>query len=120
MTNDTSTHSPTADHPGAADSGKPDLDEMFDILRHPYRRHALAYLIDEGVVPIDDLYAHIARVVPSTENGPDSCLSVKAAFHHCHRPKLEAAELIEYDEDEQVVRPMDAIINLEPHLELAL
>jgi DNA-binding transcriptional ArsR family regulator len=120
MSNDTSTHpSSTESHRVLAGNGELDLDAVFDVLSHPQRRHALTYLIEEGAVPIDDLYKHLASEVASSESGTDGRFRVEAAFYHCHRPKLEATGLIEVDEDEQVVRPTGAAINLKPHLELS-
>lgn len=120
MSNDTSTPPlPTDRHRVPAENGELNLDAIFDVLSHPDRRLALTYLIEEGAVPIDDLYNHLANGVISSENGTDARFRGEASFYHCHRPKLEATELIVVDEDEQVVRPTEAAIDLKPHLELS-
>lgn len=122
MSNDSSPQGPPPDiEEFNSMRGKLDLDTIFDILSHPYRWQGLAYLLQNGKsASADDLYDHMAGEVESVEDGPNARTRVKAAFHHCHWPKLEAAELIVYDEGNDIVRATEKATTLKPHLEYSV
>lgn len=119
MSHDSSLQSlPPTDDGTASTSATVDQDTVFDVLSHNYRRRALSYLLQNGrSASIDDLHDHLASDVESLDDEPDARRRIDTAVHHCHRPKLEEAGLVEYDEENDVVRATAAATDLEPHLE---
>lgn len=79
-------------------------DAVLDALTHEHRRETVRYLIEaDEPVDEDDLYAHVAAEfdVECEWTDPRTCVEVQ--FHHCHRPKLETAELVEFDDAAETV-----------------
>lgn len=117
MSNDRTAHPTTADSWGdASKHGGLEPDEVIDVLSHPYRRHALAYLNERNAVPLDELYAHVGREAAPSANGRRASDHIEITFHHCHLPKLEDAGLIVSDED-GMLYATEAAADLEPCLE---
>lgn len=118
MSYDSSSQStPSINEETNSKKGRLDLNQIFEILSHPYRRIGLRYLLQNGrAAPVGDLYDHIAHSVDSQAPRSEIRSRVKATFHHCHRPKLEGAKLIEYDEEAQVVRVTEQVTKLKPYL----
>jgi DNA-binding transcriptional ArsR family regulator len=71
----------------------------FELMANSRRRHVLSYLRERtGSVSVDDLASQvIAREL--LEGGPVDPESVEATLRHVHLPKLDAAGLLEYDEE---------------------
>lgn len=96
-----------------SDGSGTDLDEFFDVLADQHRRYALYYLLgrDDGA-PL----AQVVREVLEREQGCDidvlrdeRCRRVYLEFYHDHVPRMEASGLVDFVEDEGVVRPTAAI-----------
>lgn len=90
----------------AVASSNTSLDEIFDVLTHPYRRYVLYYLrAHSEVVTIDTLTAMLANELDGSstpaESGPTE--HVEVALHHTHLPKLADAGLITVAQDGQSV-----------------
>jgi DNA-binding transcriptional ArsR family regulator len=120
MSDDTIAHSASAEsHRIAFEMGDLDLDAVFDVLSHPHRRIALSYLLYEESVPIGDLNDHVAEQTGASADRSDVRDRIAVDFHHCHRPKMEAAGLIVSDEEAHVIAATEAAADLEPHLDRA-
>lgn len=80
-------------------------DAVLDALTHEHRRETVRYLI-EADEPVDegDLYAHVAAEFDVECEWTDPRTRVEVQFHHCHRPKLEMAELVEFDDAAETVQ----------------
>lgn len=77
------------------------LDRIFGALADERRRDAVAYLVDtQGVVSRGELVAHVADNPGIDDAGLQR---LTAQFHHRHLPKLAAAGLVDYDEDDETV-----------------
>lgn len=92
-----SDHSRTPDD--QPDGGeRPTLDELFDVLNHPYRRRILT-LLDEHNPRREDEFSMDEL---STED--DDLELFTTALYHTHLPRLADAGFIEWDRDEDVIR----------------
>lgn len=77
---------------------------VFGALTHEHRREAVRYLLDaDGPVDEDDLYVHVAAEFDVESDWTDPITYVAVQFHHCHRPKLEDAGLLSFDEESETV-----------------
>jgi hypothetical protein len=99
------------------------IDELFEMLSHPGRRYVLSYLLQEDdSIPTQELIEHVLSKTdpPSDLTEPQFRGQVAARLHHTHLPRLDAANLIAYDPDNQVVARTPHTQSVEPLLELAL
>jgi hypothetical protein len=77
---------------------------VFGALTHEYRRETVRYLIDaDGPVDEADLYVHVAAQFDVECDWTDPITYVAIQFHHCHRPKLEAADIAEFDDEAETI-----------------
>lgn len=82
------------------------LNEMFDLLKHPFRRYVLYHLTQESeTTDFDTLAASLVNWDAdhpekswNTSNGP-----IELQLHHRHLPKLADAGLITVDQERQSV-----------------
>lgn len=81
-----------------------DLDEVFDVLAHQYRRAIIEELDWGEPQTLDDLAALIADGDDST-----TVTNARIALVHNHFPRLVAADVITYDAEEQVAELDDAV-----------
>ncbi|WP_254528051.1 ArsR family transcriptional regulator [Natrinema gelatinilyticum] len=88
------------------------LDGALDVLADKYRRRLLIALLEHNPQGYDAQRA----VDISTENGEEK--DRKIAIDHAHLPKLEAADLIERNRNENVIRKGPRFEEIEPLLEL--
>ncbi|WP_137283642.1 DUF7344 domain-containing protein [Halorussus salinisoli] len=81
-----------------------DLDELFEVLADGHRRHVLGYLtgIDDEVAAFSELVEHVADNL--AEETTDDHERVAMNLHHNHIPKLEDANVVEYDLRSETVR----------------
>ena len=83
-------------------------DQLIRALANDRRRFLLATLreSDDGVACLSDLARGIARRDSADGGTPDeSCLEeAVVSLHHVHLPKLQACELVDYDESSGAVR----------------
>ncbi len=68
-----------------------EVDQLFDLLRDPYRRLVLARLQQHGRVSVE-------RILNERRRGDESARDLEVSLYHVHLPKLEDTGLIEYDE----------------------
>ncbi|MFC7081107.1 DUF7344 domain-containing protein [Halorussus caseinilyticus] len=107
-------HAPTGGE-GATPDGGPsvsdertttgtDLDQLFEVLADGYRRRVLAYLddTDDGIAAFSELVEHVAD--DSDGESTDDHERIAVNLHHNHLPKLEDANVVEYDPRSEVVR----------------
>ncbi|UPV99114.1 hypothetical protein M0R88_11310 [Halorussus gelatinilyticus] len=81
-----------------------DLDELFEVLADGNRRRLLGYFDDnaDDVAAFSDLVEHVADESVAVSNDDHKRVAVK--LHHTHLPKLEDANLVEYDPRSETVR----------------
>lgn len=86
------------------------VDAIFGALADSRRRHALGCLLEHRTVALADL----AELVAEREAGEqlatipaEQVSRVYFSLYHTHVPKLEAAELVLYEQEEDVVRSTD-------------
>lgn len=106
--------------PGACQT---DLDAVLVALAHPYRRHVLAHLAEEGrVATITSVAAGIRTASAEREGlpGPQTGIEgLESALYHVHIPKLRDAGLVACDYDEGTVRLTDRYEDVRPILRAA-
>jgi len=94
-----------------------DVSEAFNLLRNARRRGVLYTLKRNERMSVGTLASRIAAwQSEESERAPDAG-SVEMSLVHSHLPKLDAAGVVEYDRDEQVVELTDAASDLDPLLE---
>ncbi len=82
------------------------LDEMFDVLTHPYRRYVLYYLRTHSeAVDIETLSAMLANELegPSATAERKTPEDIQIALHHIHLPKLADVGLITFAHDQRSI-----------------
>ena len=83
--------------------------EIFELLRNERRRCALYYLTrrGDGLVPLSDIVDYVAAWQYDKPVGhvpADERMRVYSALHQTHLPKLDRANLIDYDQQRNEVR----------------
>ena len=85
-------------------SGIPTLspETVFELFGDRHRRAVFAYLenTDNGRASVSDLAAHVAQHACAD----DSPSQITVHLHHKHLPKIDAANLIDYDREHETVR----------------
>lgn len=79
-----------------------ELDSLFELLANRQRRRVLGYLVDaaDGVATFPDIIDHV--VAESGDSTDDERVAIN--LHHTHLPKLEAENVVEYDDRSETVR----------------
>lgn len=97
-----------------------DRDTVFELCSDRYRRIVLAILAGEQrSLTLDDLAKTIVKLThetPLREVSGETIAGVKTSLYHIHLPKIEAARLIEFDSDREVVEPTAQFDRIEPDL----
>ncbi|MEF8773816.1 MAG: hypothetical protein V5A37_03760 [Halobacteriales archaeon] len=107
------------DAPEAADLSK---SEIFDLLRNQRRRFVIHYLkAEEGSVEL----GHLATRVAAWEYGvaPEAVTSsqrkrVYTTLQQSHLPKLDDADIVEFDSSRGVIRPREVLGDITIYLEI--
>ncbi len=99
-------------HAGVRDiPGERTMDELFDVLSHRYRRHALVALRNrDGPTALADLAVDVAEREtdePSDDGLKELAREIEISLYHVHVPKLADAEFVEFDRDRNTVRIHD-------------
>lgn len=95
-------------------------DEVFEVLKSPRRRYALYYLRQEGgEIELSDLTEQVAAW--ENETTPSALTTeqrkrVYISLYQTHLPKLDEANIVEYDRDEGIVRLGDRASDLDIYL----
>lgn len=99
-------------------------DDVFKMLSNPRRRHVVHYLAQQETddrIPLRDL----SRQVAAWENNIDPLEVTSAqrkrvytALHQSHLPKLDDADVVDFDEDRSIVEPTDSLSNLQIYMEV--
>jgi hypothetical protein len=96
--------------------------EIFDVLQNQRRRYVLQYLKRyEGPVDLSELAVQIAAWeyhTPVEEVTNDQKKRVYTTLQQTHLSKLEQAGIIQYDDDEQVIRGTPYTEELSVYLEI--
>lgn len=92
---------------------------VFSLLSNDARRRAVAYLAKrDAPVTLNDL-ADVVASPDETERDSEPAAArerVAVALHHVHLPKLDAADVVDYDVDANAVTPA-AVDELTPFLD---
>lgn len=91
----------------ASDRGSDGLTDAFDVLTDEVRCAAIEYLATtEGTVSLDS----VVDFVMATPAAPDGTREqTKIRFHHVHLPKMDAADLVDYDWDDRTIEPTEKL-----------
>ncbi|WP_226041797.1 ArsR family transcriptional regulator [Natrinema sp. DC36] len=81
------------------------MNEMFDLLRHPYRRYVLYHLTRESeTVDFDTLASSLANWdAGQPEESRTSSATIEVQLRHMHLPKLADAGLITFAQERQSI-----------------
>lgn len=91
---------------GGKGPGTLSLDALHDLLAHHRRRHVLVCLDQHRQLPLADLADEVASQEhgePITEITEEAVLRIYSSLWHAHIPKLEEADVVEYDQDRDTV-----------------
>jgi DNA-binding transcriptional ArsR family regulator len=95
-------------------------DEVFEVLKSPRRRYALYYLRQEGgETQLSDLTEQVAAWENETTPAALSTEQRKRVYislYQTHLPKLDEANIVDYDRDEGIVRLGDRASDLDIYL----
>lgn len=97
----------------ATSSDQEALDQLCDLLAHPRRRAVLACLAHHQTpIALADLADEVAVQEHDTRLPAIPAETVKRTYlslYHTHVPKLEAAELVTYNQDQDQVVPINDV-----------
>lgn len=99
-----------------------DIDAVFKVLSHSFRRAALECLREHRTIPLDDLAEAVAARVyqqPREELEEENVERVFRSLYHTHVPKLVSARMVDFDQSEATVSIRDAASRADPFLSLA-
>lgn len=99
-------------HPGPVDAESDELDHLFDVLSHPYRRRVLTRLRDGADRNDDALAPEALRDAPAD---PDH---LRTELHHVHLPKLDDASYVRWDRDADTVRRGNRFDDVAPLIDI--
>ena len=88
-----------------------DVDEIFESLAHPHRRHAIRCLgeYEEPITATDLADEIVGRENDSavSEIPSEEAHQVYLSLYHQHLPKLDSAGIVRYDQDREMVQLVD-------------
>ena len=90
------------------------VDRSFDLLGDSYRRRVVYVLTERGPATVGELADAVVSAGLADER--DSAL---ASLVHVHLPKLDDANVVEYEGPNQAVSLDEAVTRLEPFLSVA-
>ncbi|WP_135806124.1 DUF7344 domain-containing protein [Halorussus marinus] len=111
-----------ASQPSGADSGEPSREEIFEIVSNQRRRHVVHYLHQrDRPVELRELSTHLSAW--ENEEAPaevthDERRRVYTALRQTHLPKMDEANVVEYDADRSVIESSDGIEDVELYLDV--
>ncbi|WP_226012183.1 DUF7344 domain-containing protein [Halomicrobium salinisoli] len=95
-------------------------DSVVDVCRDRHRRIVLAVLAGEQRrLTVNDLTKAIAKHnhhVAVTEMATEDLSGLQLSLHHLHLPKMEAAGLVDYDQERGLVEPTEQFEQVRPQL----
>ena len=94
----------------ASDADALDRSTVHDLLSSERRRHVLDCLDDHGSLTLPDLADEVAareHDEPFQYVPEDAVLTIYLSLYHTHVPKLEAAAVVSYDQDSDVIALAD-------------
>lgn len=89
-----------------AEAGEDGVDELYDALASPRRRHVAAYVDEHGRATLEELAEHVAECESPDRPRFDS---IRLALHHAHVPRLVDAGLLAYGDDRHHVERGDRL-----------
>lgn len=92
----------------AGASGTLSLDAVHTLLAHRRRRHVVVCLNQHSQLALADLADEVAsreHDEPITEIPGDEVLRIYSSLWHAHIPELVEADVVEYDQDRDIVKP---------------
>lgn len=82
-------------------------DLLFEVLSHPYRRFVLWYLREaDGRTSMEQLSREVEAwqsALTAPHRGVSGEATIELSLRHTHLPKLETADLVEYDSERVVL-----------------
>lgn len=96
------------------DATGPSIDEIYALLGNDYRR-AILRTMDPSDAPteLETLATHLAIGEPALS---DDSKEVAIELHHCHLPKLAAADVLRYDYEDLLIEPGPAFEDVHEYL----
>lgn len=95
------------------------LDVVFDLLSNQRRRRILRYLLDDPETTLGTLAEHVASIEndkPERELSSSERKRVYIVLYQCHLPKLDDADVVEFDENRKSVTMGPEFDQLRPYL----
>ncbi|MFC4550561.1 MULTISPECIES: DUF7344 domain-containing protein [Halorussus] len=98
------------------------IDAALDALADRRRRSLLAFVADRpSPTSLDALVEHVAdrdrsEVPTAGRLGTDARERAEISLVHCHLPKLDATDVLDYDRDARTVEPGENFLHVEPFL----
>lgn len=96
-------------------------EEIFEVLSNHRRRYAVHYLIQSGESPLGELAEHVAAWEydkPRHEVSSGERKRVYCALQQSHLPKMDTANVVEFDKNRGTVAPTEATENLDIYLDM--
>lgn len=87
-------------HLTTAWNGEIDVDTVFRVLSHERRRAVIRELSDQDEVAVGELVTTVFTTAAGLGTNREG---VKADLYHTHLPKLDEADVIDYDADTETV-----------------
>lgn len=92
------------------------LDSAFEVLGHSYRRHAVRVLDAHGselaLADLADETAVREFDARLPEIASERVRSVYLSLYHNHVPRLSAADVVEYEQEDDIVAPTESVSEL--------
>lgn len=95
------------------------IDIIFDILKNQRRRHVFRYLKEHTTATLSDLAEHVAALENNKEiqnltSGERK--RVYVGLYQCHLPRMDAADIIDFDSDRGQIELNEAAYQLDDYL----
>jgi DNA-binding transcriptional ArsR family regulator len=96
------------------------LDQVFEILKNSRRRETLRYLHEHGKATLSDVAEHIGAIENDTTVQAISSTQRKRVYvglYQCHLPKMDDANVVNFNKDRGTIELGPTASQLDPYLE---
>lgn len=112
---------PNEPTPPTSESSGVSKEEVFDVLSNHRRRYAVHHLIQTGETTLGELAEHVAaweydKQLHEVSSGERK--RVYCALQQSHLPKMDTANVVDFDKDRGTVTPTEETENLDIYLDM--